>query len=193
MAEKVKVFEEQVKKGLSPWVWLVPLLLVMGIGLWLMNRHHDEPNSATAAVSDNTKPDSGMGTHAAGAWTAGSIANSIRSTGRVGFGAGDVHFATGSAKLAGDSQGVLDQTAQALTSNADWKMRVVGHTDSVGSSATNTELAKQRATSVMSYLAAHGVDQSRLSTDAKGDSQPVATDATDSGRAQNRRVELIKQ
>ncbi len=139
------------------------------------------------------QPDSGAGTQAATAWTAASIADAIRSKGRVGFGDNDVHFATGSATLAGDSQAVLDQTAQALQSNADWKMRIVGHTDSVGSSAANDQLAQQRATSVMQYLSSHGVDSSRLSVDAKGASEPVSSNATDSGRAENRRVELIKQ
>lgn len=71
-------------------------------------------------------------------------------------------------------------------------MRVVGHTDSVGSSA-NDQLAQQRATSVMQYLVSHGVNQSRLSVDAKGASEPVSSNATDAGRPENRRVELIKQ
>jgi OmpA-OmpF porin, OOP family len=111
----------------------------------------------------------------------------------VSFGDNDVHFATGSASLAGDSQAVLDQTAQALQSNSDWKMRVVGHTDSVGSASANQQLAQQRASSVIGYLTAHGVDQSRLSLDAKGDTEPISTESSDAGRAQNRRVELIKQ
>jgi OmpA-OmpF porin, OOP family len=145
-------------------------------------------------MSDTTKPDSAAGTtQAAGAWTGASIADSIRSKGRVGFGDNDVHFATGSAELAGDSQAVLDQTAQALTSNAGWKMRVVGHTDSVGSNAANEKLSAQRASAVMAYLSAYGVDASRLSVTGKGDSQPVSSNGSDSGRAENRRVELSKQ
>jgi OmpA-OmpF porin, OOP family len=111
----------------------------------------------------------------------------------VGFNGNDVHFVTGSATLAGDSQAVLDQTAQALQTNSDWRMQVAGHTDSVGSGAANQQLAQQRASSVMAYLTAHGVNPSRLSTAAKGDTRPVSTNSSDAGRAETRRVELIKQ
>ena len=191
--ETVKVFEE--KKGLPIWAWLVPLLLLLAIGIWALTRHSNTTTTTAAApVADQTKPDNGAAMQAAaGTWTAATIADSIRNKGRVGFSDNEVHFATGSATLAGDSQAVLDQTADALKSNSDWKMRVVGHTDSVGSSAANDQLAQQRASSVMAYLVAHGVDQGRLSVDAKGDSQPVATNNNDAGRAENRRVELIKQ
>ncbi len=195
--EKVKVYEEKKpnKGGLPIWAWLLPLLLVLALAFWLLNRRHDTAESATAAapaaVTDQTKPDAGAG--ASGAWTAATISNSIRSNGRVGFSDNDVHFATGSAALAGDSQAVLDQTAQALQQNADWHMRVVGHTDSVGSKTSNDQLGQQRATSVMNYLTAHGVAANRLSVDSKGQADPAATNQTDAGRAENRRVELIKQ
>ena len=192
--EKVKVFEEKGKKGIPAWMWILPLILLLVIALWLFNRHSDTTTAAATPATDQTKPDTGAGVQAAaGGLTAASIAESIRSKGRVSFGEGDVHFATGSASLAGDSQTVLDQTAQALQANPDWRMRVVGHTDSVGSSAVNEQLAKQRAASVMSYLTAHGVNQSRLSIDGKGDTQPVSANNSDAGRAENRRVELVKQ
>jgi outer membrane protein OmpA-like peptidoglycan-associated protein len=190
MADKVKVYEEQGKKGMPIWAWLIPLLILLALGIWYFSRGRQETTAATP-VTDQIKPDAGTGTAATTAWTAASIADAIRSKGRVGFG-DEVHFATGSANLAGDSQAVLDQTAEALKSNPNWKMRVVGHTDSTGSSTTNDQLEQQRATSVMTYLVGHGVDQSRLSIDSKADSLPVATNATDSGRAENRRVELIK-
>ena len=103
-----------------------------------------------------------------------------------------MHFATASAALAGDSQAVLDQVAQALKDNSGWKMRVVGHTDSTGSTPANDTLSQQRAQSVMAYLNGHGVDSSRLRVEAEGQHQPVASNATDTGRAENRRVELIK-
>ncbi len=193
MAEKVKVYEEQTKKGLPIWAWLIPLLVLLALAIWFFTRNRHETTTAATPVTDQTKPDTGAGTQAAAAWTAASIADTIRSKGRVGFGDKDVHFSTGSATLAGDSQAVLDQTAQALQSNTDWKMRIVGHTDSVGSSAANNQLAGQRATSVMQYLVSHGVDQSRLSVDAKGASDPVSSNTTDTGRAENRRVELIKR
>lgn len=191
--DKVKVYEEKEKKSLATWMWLLPLLLLLALGIWLFSRRSQTTDTAAAPVADQTKPDQGAGTQAAGTLTAASIADSIRTKGRISFGDNDVHFATGSANLAGDSQAVLDQTAQALQSNSDWHMRVVGHTDSVGSDAANQQLAQQRANSVMSYLTAHGVNQSRLSVDAKGDTQPVSSNNSNAGRAENRRVELIKQ
>ncbi len=193
--EKVKVYEEQEKKkGLSMWAWLLPLLLLLLLGIWLFNRsRHDAAPATTAAVADQTKPDNTAGTTPqAQAWTAASIADTIRQSGRVGFTDNEVHFSTASAGLAGDSQAVLDQTAQALQQNGDWKMRVVGHTDSVGTPQANDQLAQQRAQSVMAYLVAHGVAAGRLRVEAEGQHQPVATNATDQGRAENRRVELIK-
>ena len=194
MSEHVKVYAEQEKKGLSLWTWLLPLLLLLALAVWFLTRdRHEERASTPNSAVDQIKPDAGAGTSAAPALTAASIGDSIRSTGRFGFGDNDIHFATGSATLAGDSQAVLDQTAQALKADADWKMRVVGHTDSVGSSAVNAQLAQQRANSVMGYLVAHGIDQSRLSVDAKGDNQPTSSNNTNVGRAENRRVELIKQ
>lgn len=193
VTENVKVYEEKRTKGLATWMWLLPLLLLLAIGIWFFTRHRDTTAAAVTPVTDQTKPDNGAGTQAAGALTAASIADSIRSNGRVSFGDNEVHFATGSASLAGDSQAVLDQTAQALQANRDWHMRVVGHTDSAGSASANQQLAEQRASSVIAYLTAHGVDQSRLSVDAKGDSEPVSANNSEDGRAQNRRVDLIKQ
>ncbi len=72
-------------------------------------------------------------------------------------------------------------------------MRIVGNTDSTGSTDANNQLAQQRAQSVMAYLVAHGVDAKRLEVQAQGQNQPVASNATDTGRALNRRVELIKE
>ena len=191
--EKVKVYEEQGKKaGLPIWAWLLPLLLILLLGIWLLSRRHNPTETASAApVSDQTKPDTGTPAPAQD-WTAAGIAGTLRQNGRIGFGDSQVHFATASAALQGDSQAVLDQTAEALKQNADWKLQVVGHTDSVGSAPANDQLAQQRASSVMAYLVAHGVDANRLRVQAEGQNQPVASNATDAGRAENRRVELIK-
>lgn len=67
---------------------------------------------------------------------------------------------------------------------------VNGHTDSTGSLAHNQELSERRAASVANYLGSRGVDQRRMSTMGFGPSQPVASNATPDGRAQNRRVEV---
>jgi outer membrane protein OmpA-like peptidoglycan-associated protein len=67
---------------------------------------------------------------------------------------------------------------------------VNGYTDSTGSEAHNNELSQRRAESVASYLAAQGVDGRRFSVNGYGEAQPIASNATEAGRAQNRRVEI---
>jgi outer membrane protein OmpA-like peptidoglycan-associated protein len=66
-----------------------------------------------------------------------------------------------------------------------------GHTDSTGSQQHNQALSERRAASVANYLGARGVDQRRISTLGFGPSQPIASNATPDGRAQNRRVEVL--
>ncbi|MDQ2841246.1 MAG: OmpA family protein [Acidobacteriota bacterium] len=195
--EKVKVYEEQTaRKGTPIWWWLLPLLLLLILAIWWFSRSHREVATTAAPVADQTKPDNGQGTQAptpgTQTLTAASIGDAIRRNGRISLDDTQVHFATDSAALAGDSQAVLDQVAQALKDNGNWKMRVVGHTDSTGNSSANDALAQQRAQSVMAYLTNHGVDSSHLRVEAEGQHQPVATNSSDNGRALNRRVELIK-
>lgn len=187
--EKIKVYEEQMgKKGIPIWIWILPILLLL-LGLWWYSRSHREASNNTTAVADQTKPDNGPGTQVA---TAATIGDTIRRDGRISLDDNQVHFATASATLAGDSQAVLDQVARALNDNRDWKIRIVGHTDASGNSSANDALAAQRAGSVMAYLTSHGVDANRLRVEAEGQHQPVATNSSDNGRAQNRRVDLIK-
>ena len=166
--EKVKVYEEgSPKKGLPIWAWLLPLLLLLAIGAWLLSRSHNNNETATsnaAPVADSTKPDTSPATQGqttARNWTAASIADAINQNGRVSFDDNEVHFATASATLAGDSQAVLDQVALALKNNPNWKMRVVGYTDSTGSAPANAKLSQQRAQSVLAYLSGHGVTGNR--------------------------------
>lgn len=192
MPEKIKVFEEG-KKGVPIWAWLLPLLLLLAFGAWMLTRNRDTTQTAVVA-GDSTKPDAAAGTTAVPTvWTAATISDAMRKDGRVAFNDTEVHFATASASLSGDSQAVLDQAAQALKDNSAWHVRVVGNTDSVGSSDSNAKLAQNRAESVKAYLVAHGVNASGLSTEQKGAKEPVASNSTDTGRAENRRVELIRE
>jgi hypothetical protein len=71
------------------------------------------------------------------------------------------------------------------------RMTVVGHTDSTGSDAINDALSIERAQSVRSYLSVRGVDAQRIAVQGRGSHEPVASNASDSGRAQNRRVEIF--
>ena len=70
-------------------------------------------------------------------------------------------------------------------------MQVVGHTDNTGSSTYNLGLSQQRAQAVVSLLDAYGTSAGRLTTVARGEEQPIASNLTEEGRAQNRRVEIV--
>ena len=69
-------------------------------------------------------------------------------------------------------------------------VKIVGHTDSVGSDAFNQKLSEQRAASVVSFLLGQGVAADKLSSEGRGESEPVDSNDTDAGRAKNRRVEI---
>jgi outer membrane protein OmpA-like peptidoglycan-associated protein len=103
----------------------------------------------------------------------------------------DVSFDVGRADIKPNFAPVLDRFAQTLNENRATKVRIVGHTDSTGSDAINDPLSVNRAASTRSYLTARGVDAGRIAIDGRGSRQPVADNATEAGRAKNRRVEIF--
>ena len=88
---------------------------------------------------------------------------------------------------------VLDTIATILKANSGLRLEVAGHTDSTGSAERNRTLSLERAGAVVNALALYGIDRGRLMAAGYGPDQPVADNATEEGRQQNRRVELIKQ
>jgi len=122
--------------------------------------------------------------------TAKSWAEEMQKTGRVAvYG---IQFETGKADIKPESERVLAEIATLLREQPDWKLRVEGHTDNVGSKAANQTLSVQRAQAVVGWLAAHGADKSRLAAQGFGDTRPVADNSGEEGRAKNRRVDLVK-
>lgn len=101
-----------------------------------------------------------------------------------------VEFEFDSDQLTGASSVVLDAAAEGLRGCPNIKVRVEGHTDSVGSDAYNQGLGLRRANAVKGYLAGAGIAPSRLSARSFGESRPIASNETEEGRALNRRVEL---
>ena len=101
-----------------------------------------------------------------------------------------VHFATNKSKILPDSFALLNQVVQAINDNPSFKIHVEGHTDNVGTLKHNMKLSTERAESVMEYMIEHGVDASRLTSDGYGPTQPIASNSTKKGKAQNRRVEF---
>lgn len=103
-----------------------------------------------------------------------------------------IKFATGSAKIVGaESEKILDEVAQALKDNPQIKkVRVEGHTDSVGDDAKNLKLSQNRANSVMGALIKRNVDPARMEAVGFGETKPIASNATAAGKAENRRTEF---
>ena len=103
---------------------------------------------------------------------------------------GNVTFGFNEANLQPQFYPVLDDVARTLSEYNQTIVEVAGHTDSVGSDAYNNDLSVRRANAVAAYLTSHGVMQQRLMTVGAGESRPIASNETDAGRAQNRRVEI---
>ena len=109
--------------------------------------------------------------------------------------AGDVLFDPGSATIKSTFKSKLRQIAAALNQNPNQRIRVEGHTDSdpirKSKWRDNYHLSEARATAVRDYLSENGVARSRMSTVGHGPDQPVASNGSRTGKAQNRRVEII--
>lgn len=101
-----------------------------------------------------------------------------------------VTFEISSTTLTSQARFILDRVAESLAANPDVRVEVGGHSDSTGSRAFNVQLSQQRAESVMNYLAGRGVKQSQLTARGYGPDQPTASNASRTGRQENRRVEL---
>lgn len=103
-------------------------------------------------------------------------------------------FAIGKADVQPESRPVLKEIAATLKQHADLKVLIEGHTDNVGTPASNLALSDARAAAVKAALVADfGVDAARITTKGLGDTKPAAPNTTAVGRAQNRRVEVVKQ
>ncbi len=103
----------------------------------------------------------------------------------------DISFSTGSAALKPELRDVLQQFAQGLKENPGTLVRVVGHTDNVGSDALNNKLSLERADTVRDFLEDRGVSRSRIDVAGRGEREPIASNDTAEGRAKNRRVEIF--
>ena len=102
-------------------------------------------------------------------------------------------FDIGSDRIRGESKPTLDMIGQMLNDHADLKLTIEGHTDNVGSAASNQTLSDKRAAAVRQFLIAnYHVDAARLASKGLGSTKPAASNDTPEGRQQNRRVELVK-
>ena len=163
MADRVKVYEEK-KSGTPIWAWLLPLLLVLALLGYFLVRHNKTQETASAPLAQGAFPDLGV-----------------------------VHFDTDKATLTPDGTATLDKAVDALKANPKAHMRLEGYTDATGTAPHNADLSEQRAMTVADYLQSKGIERSRLTGGGFGPEKPVDTNATPTGKADNRRVELFTQ
>ena len=104
---------------------------------------------------------------------------------------GSVSFASGSASIDSRLHTTLDKIANTLNEYPDSTITVVGHTDSMGDAQANLDLSRRRAAAVADYLSQRGIQRNRIVAEGRGEAEPIADNATEAGRSQNRRVEML--
>ncbi|NWF57414.1 MAG: OmpA family protein [Syntrophaceae bacterium] len=119
--------------------------------------------------------------------------NMLEALNRDGHIALYLNFDTGKATMGPEAQTIIAQIAEMLKANPGLKVSVEGHTDNVGTPASNKTLSNERAKTVVAAIIAQGIDANRLSAVGHGQDKPIADNKTEEGRARNRRVELVKK
>jgi len=102
----------------------------------------------------------------------------------------DVSFDTGRSDIKSNFQPVLDRFATTLQENPATTVTIIGHTDSTGTPEINQPLSVDRAARTRDYLAARGVNPSRITIEGRGEREPIASNSDAASRARNRRVEI---
>ena len=100
-------------------------------------------------------------------------------------------FAYDSDAIQGNARTNLSNLASSLEKYPKTNVLIVGHTDATGSDSYNQTLSQRRAAAAAAYLSSQGVDRSRLRTTGRGEAEPIESNDVESGRAQNRRVEIV--
>jgi outer membrane protein OmpA-like peptidoglycan-associated protein len=124
--------------------------------------------------------------------TSDDMAKALAATGNIAL--YGIQFDTNKSSLKPESADTVAQIAKLLQAQPSLKLDVVGHTDNVGDAAANLKLSQRRADAVVAALVEdHGIDEARLTARGEGLAKPLADNATEEGRAKNRRVELVKR
>ncbi len=195
------------KKSILPWILL---LLGAAVLIWFLTRNKGEDdvvNRDTAADTVTTATTGGGINTATDDWSnvdfnAPAVAYdeitdkniNVRGNNSYGiYGLGEnILFDEGKATIRSDAEANLKQIAGSIGKRYNGgEVRVYGFTDAQGSAGSNKELAQQRANAVKVWMQSNGMDAGRISVNAIGEAQPVASNSTKEGRQQNRRVEIV--
>jgi OmpA-OmpF porin, OOP family len=103
-----------------------------------------------------------------------------------------LNFETGKSSIQPESQNVIDQLIAMLQANPALKINIEGHTDNAGSLQSNQALSENRAKAVLNAIVLKGIDKTRLLSKGWGQTKPINDNATEEGKAKNRRVEIVK-
>lgn len=121
--------------------------------------------------------------------TSNDILTALNTDGRISL---YIDFDTGKSTIKSESQAIISEIAEMLKSNPKLKISIEGHTDNVGTPASNKTLSENRAKVVMDAVAAKGIDKARLYSKGWGQDKPAGDNSTEDGKAKNRRVEIVK-
>ena len=191
-----RVLEKQIR---SPWITITLLALAVLAGLWWYTGRQTAGTLSTTPGSIVTASMNDVGEVAPLAGPSESpnvdeITSYIQSGAAVvpqSFSFSNLNFNTGTAALMAGSELEIDLLAKAMIDFPQMQARIEGHTDNTGVETANRELSAERANTVKQQLVARGIQAERIEIAGLGSSSPLATNNTEEGRSQNRRIEFV--